>query len=945
MSHKSRAQDPEDGELPEESSHAGPSRPATSRWVNPFADNGDPPGASSSKHALPPRPSKPTASYIPSPTRGTRPDDKPREPSPVKASPVKRSATRHSPEQEEVYRPLARPRSPRRDDEHNRRPRDSGPHYAPESARQREFDRDGRPRDRRYEDRSRAYEDSSANVRRPRYDRYEPGRYDDDRRHARGGDQEKYRPSDRRGEADSWRPEPPRREERRPMLRPVDSFSPEKKARSPPRRRRTPTPEPEEEDGEIKSDTPPRPDTPPPLSESQTSDHSYRPIKIKNRPTRTASTSESTRPHSPSPPPPPPPEDDAFPPPPPPGSPPRSVPETLNPYTPVDPITPDPPKLLNRAIETAKSQAKLEEPRSNGNIPVPPAPNRNLLEPPTRTSTPIPTVKSELRNVDAPPQVRRQLSREEELERLGKSFDGTSRLDAYDVGVKLGEGTFGVVTKGVQVATKRAVALKKLITHNPRDGVSVTTIREIKILKSLDHSNVVPILDMVVQPKTLSTTGRHDIFMVFPYMDHDLCGLLKNEDFKPSHSLIKLLFHQILEGMAFIHANGILHRDIKTANILVDRHGAVMIADFGLARHLTREMDPHTPNEYTNMVVTRWYRAPELLLGDIHYGPAIDMWSLGCVLGEMYHREPILMGESDRDQLFKIFGHCGSINQDSFPGWDRLPGFPDSKGFRWDRVEEGLHLYDLAQRYNMDRGAADLMVKLLTLDPAKRLSAVQAMDHDWFFVAPLPATIEGTTINVDSSHEMTTKRKNEKAPPRQAQPPPNFNPYNARPPAHGPPAWSNRGHHPQAHGHGPPGHGPPMQNRPPHGYPPPPNGAYPPGPGPGPGNFMNHNGGGGYPPPNNGFRPPNVFNNRPPAMPMAMAMANGLVNPGPNGVPPPPFTLGGGRANVPQAPFPLSGKGPSTNVNAGMKRPGPPLVGGGRDDKRARGGYEGGLPW
>ena len=139
--------------------------------------------------------------------------------------------------------------------------------------------------------------------------------------------------------------------------------------------------------------------------------------------------------------------------------------------------------------------------------------------------------------------------------------------------------------------------------------------------------------------------------MVFPYMDHDLCGLLGNKEFRPRMSVMKILMKQIIEGMAYIHAvsggkrflmselaidghasqNNCVHRDIKTANILVDKRGAVMIADFGLARAWTRDgtMPPHLPTEYTNMVVTRWYRAPELLLGDTHYGPAVDMWSLG----------------------------------------------------------------------------------------------------------------------------------------------------------------------------------------------------------------------------------------------------------------------------------------------------------------------------
>ncbi|ORX36332.1 kinase-like domain-containing protein [Kockovaella imperatae] len=313
----------------------------------------------------------------------------------------------------------------------------------------------------------------------------------------------------------------------------------------------------------------------------------------------------------------------------------------------------------------------------------------------------------------------------------GPRFVGCTNLKAYDLGLKLGEGTFGVVTKGIQIVTKRAVALKQLLTHNPRDGVSTTTIREIKILKSLSHPNVVPILDMVVNPKNKEKSARQDIFMVFPFMDHDLCGLLGNQQFKPTVSIVKLIMKQMLEGLAYIHENNIIHRDIKTANILVDKRGQVMIADFGLARSWTGSgpLPPHTMNEYTNMVVTRWYRAPELLLGDTHYGPAVDMWSMGCILGEMFHREPILAakGQTDDGQLPLILEHCGPLNDETFPGWQDLPGYPEMQGRRWDF---------------MDECSSHLLRQMLCLDPVQRITADQALDHPWFWVTPLPATVD-----------------------------------------------------------------------------------------------------------------------------------------------------------------------------------------------------------
>ncbi|WWC60097.1 uncharacterized protein I303_102661 [Kwoniella dejecticola CBS 10117] len=538
---------------------------------------------------------------------------------------------------------------------------------------------------------------------------------------------------------------------------------------------------------------------PPPAPEDDEAEEGQQtraPIRILNRPTRKP-TKEGTSPAiarstpraSRSPPPPPPPEDEIAPP----GTPP-----------PPPPDTPPPPPMAIPSAEATPAKSSSEEEAKPINPyapkPIPHAPNRNLLDPPTRVNTP--TAKKDAVNPYEPSARRfRSLTAEEESRKLGKTFEGTTTLAAYDLGAKLGEGTFGVVTKGIEIATKRVIALKKLITHNPRDGVSVTTVREIKILKSLDHENVVPILNMVVERKIPGDrSNRGEVFMVFPYMDHDLCGLLGNKDFKMTHSMAKLLMRQILEGMAYIHANNFIHRDIKTANILVDKHGQIKIADFGLARTWTHDalMPPHLANEYTNMVVTRWYRAPELLLGDTHYGPSVDMWSLGCVLGEMYFRHPILAGDSDRDQLYQIFSRVAPLSQESFPNWDRLPGFPDAIGHPWDRTPVDITLLESAPKWGMDRGGADLMIQLLRLNPKKRTTAHEALDHAWFWTSPLPADPKKTTISVDSSHEMTTRQKQEPvgapapvraAPSRQPhQHQQAFNNAQSRPP---PPAYSH----------------------------------------------------------------------------------------------------------------------------------------------------------
>lgn len=232
--------------------------------------------------------------------------------------------------------------------------------------------------------------------------------------------------------------------------------------------------------------------------------------------------------------------------------------------------------------------------------------------------------------------------------------------------------------------------------HNEKEGMPVTALREIKILKALTHPCIIDIVDMFLV-RSSSKDSPLSVYMVFPYMDHDLAGLLENERVKLQPSHIKLYMKQLLLGTEYMHKNHILHRDMKAANLLISNKGELKIADFGLARGFDPEVVKNAWNaansgsgyydreperrgrekrevKYTNCVVTRWYRPPELLLGARQYGGEIDIWGIGCVLGEMFMRKPILPGSSDLDQLDKIWGLCGTPNQHSWPGYDLLPG-------------------------------------------------------------------------------------------------------------------------------------------------------------------------------------------------------------------------------------------------------------------------------
>jgi len=180
-------------------------------------------------------------------------------------------------------------------------------------------------------------------------------------------------------------------------------------------------------------------------------------------------------------------------------------------------------------------------------------------------------------------------------------------------------------------------ALKKIIMHNEKDGFPITALREIKLLKMLSHKNILRLEDMAVEhpPRGNDKRKRPIMYMVTPYMDHDLSGLLDNPNVRFTEPQIKCYMVQLLEGLKYLHGEKILHRDMKAANLLINNRGVLQIADFGLARGYSGEVPKagrgggEGAQEYTSLVVTRWYRPPELLLFLKKYTTAIDVWGVG----------------------------------------------------------------------------------------------------------------------------------------------------------------------------------------------------------------------------------------------------------------------------------------------------------------------------
>lgn len=201
----------------------------------------------------------------------------------------------------------------------------------------------------------------------------------------------------------------------------------------------------------------------------------------------------------------------------------------------------------------------------------------------------------------------------------------------------VGSGTFGLVFKGFELDTGVAVALKKIKMERETQGFPVTAIREIKILSNLKHVNIVDLREIMTysvdegDENEASARDKNfmegDVFMVFEFVDYDLSGLLKSSGVNITERHMKSFLYQLLKGVDFLHSKRILHRDIKSANLLVTRGNVLKIADWGLARYL-HHGDPKT-HRYTTPVVTLWYRSPELILGSRHYSTEIDIWSVG----------------------------------------------------------------------------------------------------------------------------------------------------------------------------------------------------------------------------------------------------------------------------------------------------------------------------
>lgn len=298
----------------------------------------------------------------------------------------------------------------------------------------------------------------------------------------------------------------------------------------------------------------------------------------------------------------------------------------------------------------------------------------------------------------------------------------SQKVKRYEKIEFLGEGQFATVYKAKDTETGNIVAVKKIKAGSRaevRDGINRTALREIKILQELTHRNCIGLLDV------FSHGSMSNVSLVFDFMDTDLEVIIKDNSIILTTGNIKSYMIQTLQGLEYLHANWILHRDLKPNNLLVNSSGILKIADFGLAKLYG------SPNRLnTHQVVTRWYRPPELLYGAKQYSIGIDMWAVGCILAELLLRLPFLPGESDLDQLTKIFQVFGNPTEENWPEVKNLSDYIEFKPC----VPVPLKNIFIAAADDL----LDVLSGLLQLNPLSRLDCTKTLQMPFFSNKPAP---------------------------------------------------------------------------------------------------------------------------------------------------------------------------------------------------------------
>eukprot|EP00792_Barthelona_sp_PAP020_P005185 TRINITY_DN2543_c1_g2_i1.p1 TRINITY_DN2543_c1_g2~~TRINITY_DN2543_c1_g2_i1.p1 ORF type:complete len:373 (+),score=45.51 TRINITY_DN2543_c1_g2_i1:38-1156(+) len=319
-------------------------------------------------------------------------------------------------------------------------------------------------------------------------------------------------------------------------------------------------------------------------------------------------------------------------------------------------------------------------------------------------------------------------------------------LRKYDIVRKVGQGAYGIVWKAIDKRSGRHVALKKIFDAFQNDTDAQRTFREIMFLQELsDHDNIIRLLNV------LKAENDQDIYLVFDYLETDLHAVIRANILEPIHK--QYVIYQILKSLKYLHSGGLIHRDLKPANVLLNAQCKVKLGDFGLARSLNSTMHGQPP-VMTDYIATRWYRAPEILVGSQSYSGAVDMWAVGCILAEALSGSPLFPGRSTMNQLQRVVEVVGT------------PTAEDVNSLRSQFAHRMISNLPPLKHKSLDQifphaptDALDLMKKMLIFNPSKRITAEEALKHPFVsdFASPEEETTcpKKITISIDDNVKMS----------------------------------------------------------------------------------------------------------------------------------------------------------------------------------------------
>lgn len=312
-------------------------------------------------------------------------------------------------------------------------------------------------------------------------------------------------------------------------------------------------------------------------------------------------------------------------------------------------------------------------------------------------------------------------------------IQGCDTIDKYEKLNYIHEGVHGAVFRAKDKSDGSIYAIKKFKLFKEKEGFPITSIREINLLLTMKHSNVVGIKEIVV-----GDSPEH-VFVVMEFMEHELKSIMEHTQRPFSIPEIKSLMYQLLQGVEYMHDHNIMHRDLKTSNILYNNQGLLKVCDFGLARKFLGSKKSYTP-----IVTTLWYRAPEILLGDDHYTPAIDMWSVGCIFAELVLNEPMMRAQTEVEMIDVIFRILGNPNSSTWPRWRELKHAKNLqlKNHNVSKLSEIFVDKNLAKKSILNHHGLDLLSRMLCYDPSKRITSTEALNHSWFQEDPYPQSFD-----------------------------------------------------------------------------------------------------------------------------------------------------------------------------------------------------------